>query len=71
MRVPNLENAARALSMSFGFQQPIVNKGHANDSLSLRPDLPGGSPLSLCEVSQLTGIFQFTSVQITKQPLYT
>jgi len=73
MRLPSLADAVRALSFSPRQQKPLGG-GH-DDSLSSlrleeRPELPGGTPISLCKASSPSDLFQVTSVELTKQPLY-
>ncbi|KAI0191646.1 hypothetical protein F4808DRAFT_443680 [Astrocystis sublimbata] len=58
--------------LSSGLQTPLtssLSKTQHHDSFS-RPELPGGSPFSLCDVSRPTDLFQIDSIEVTKQPVY-
>jgi hypothetical protein len=79
MRGPLLEIAARALSMPPWLQQKslsgggLPSSGLSSDTTALpfmADEVPGGTPLSFCEVSRSTDLFDITSVELTKQPLY-
>lgn len=63
MRTPMLVDATRALSVSSAIQQRLGGQ------LSFH-DLPGGTPFSLCPVSSSTDLFDTTSIELTKQPVY-
>jgi len=69
MQLPSVADAVRALSFSPGLQKYL---GGVSDSrlLKERPELPGGTPISLCKESSPNDIFRVTSVELTKQPLY-
>ena len=73
MRLPLLTDAVRALSFSPG-PQKIFGGSHREDVTTLRlaerPELPGGTPMSLCNESSPTDLFNVSSVQLSKQPLY-
>ncbi|KAI0521842.1 hypothetical protein F5B22DRAFT_643428 [Xylaria bambusicola] len=61
------------LTLSSGLQTPLgssPSKIHGNHHLFSRPELPGGSPFSLCDVSQPTDLFQIDSIELSKQPVY-
>lgn len=69
-----MPGAAKTLSSILGLQKTLFAE-HQSSKLSSNPDslkveLPGGSPLSLCEVSRPTDLFNITSVEVTKQPIY-
>jgi len=34
------------------------------------PEVPGGTPLSLCDISRETDLFQIGAVEMSKQPIY-
>ncbi|KAI5863771.1 hypothetical protein GGS23DRAFT_513425 [Durotheca rogersii] len=73
MRIPMLKDAAKALSLSPGLQKTLsggLSSGLSDALLSLKADIPGGSPFSFCEVSRSTDLFDITSVELTKQPVY-
>jgi hypothetical protein len=73
MRLPLLTDAVRALSFSPG-PQKVFSGSHRDDVTTLRlaerPELPGGTPMSLCSESSPTDLFNVSSVQLSKQPLY-
>lgn len=69
-----LQYAATAFPWSLSRQQqkldsilPLTQPPSISSDLD---ELPGGSPLSLCSVSRPTDLFQISSVELTKQPLY-
>lgn len=72
MRFAIGQNAARALSISPGFQRPLSNErqGEVSEKSLALKDLPGGTPMSLCPASKSTDLFNITSVEVTKQPIY-
>ncbi|CAJ2504237.1 Uu.00g116310.m01.CDS01 [Anthostomella pinea] len=73
MRIPGLEYTARALSLSTGSQRPLSDdpfRGVSDTRFLSRPELPGGTPLSLCEVSRPTDLYNITSVEVTQQPIH-
>jgi len=75
MRMPLLADVVRALSFSPGLQK-VLGGGHHNDvststsRLAERSELPGGTPISHCKESSPTDLFNVSSVELTKQPLY-
>ena len=69
MRIPTLQDAATFLSILPRLQKPLAG-GQTQLSLPPRPELPGGSPLSLCHESRPTDLFTFESVVLSKQPIY-
>lgn len=73
MRLLLLADAVTALSFSPRLQK-FLGGGHDNDAstsrLAERPELPGGTPMSLCRESGPTDLFNVTWVELTKQPLY-
>ncbi|KAH8165903.1 hypothetical protein CIB48_g2344 [Xylaria polymorpha] len=61
------------LTLSSGLQTSLSSsplQTHRSHHLFSRPELPGGSPFSLCDVSQPTDLFQVASIELTKQPIY-
>ncbi|KAH9904473.1 hypothetical protein F4778DRAFT_732605 [Xylariomycetidae sp. FL2044] len=74
MQLPLFHDILRALPVTWDFssQKPLTSSGLSDASPALLPypELPGGSPFSLCEVSRPTDLFNITSVEITKRPVY-
>ncbi|XXG98252.1 methylenetetrahydrofolate reductase (NAD(P)H) met13 [Hypoxylon texense] len=67
MRIPTLEDATRALSLSSLSSSPqkiLSGGGLPNDLssilLSPKAEIPGGSPFSFCEASRSTDLFAIT-----------
>lgn len=73
MRLLLLADAVTASSFSPRLQR-FLGGGHDNDAstsrLAERPELPGGSPMSLCKESSPTDLFNASWVELSKQPLY-
>ncbi|KAB5566683.1 hypothetical protein GE09DRAFT_1107834 [Coniochaeta sp. 2T2.1] len=71
MRIPVLESLARALS-SFPVFQKTLSGGVSPDEVSYAAaslkEVPGGTPLSFCEVSRSTDLFNISMVQIDQLP---
>ncbi|KAI2629984.1 hypothetical protein GGR54DRAFT_587226 [Hypoxylon sp. NC1633] len=73
MRVPTLHDAAKVLSIFPRFQKILGGgspSGPSDPALSSRAEIPGGSPFSFCDVSRSTDLFNITSVELTRQPVY-
>jgi len=69
MQLPNAHYVVQALMMTEGARQQLINTD-ASQSLSNNSFLPGGTPLKLCPASSSTDLFQITSAEVTKQPIY-
>ncbi|TGJ88662.1 hypothetical protein E0Z10_g9 [Xylaria hypoxylon] len=69
MRIEISRDATMALSLLPASQKPI-GSAVSKDSFSLRGDLPGGSPFSLCDVSRPTDLFNIRSIELTRQPVH-
>ena len=73
MRIPTLAGLVRTLGLSSTLQKTLggeIPYEQLGNPLSLDADIPGGSPLGFCDVSGSTDLFQISSVEITKQPVY-
>jgi hypothetical protein len=74
MRIPALTDVAHILSTFSIFQTLLPDDGIRNhisqELISEPPELPGGSPFSLCKASSSTDLFNISSVEITHQPIY-
>ncbi|KAI8631673.1 hypothetical protein F5Y19DRAFT_493544 [Xylariaceae sp. FL1651] len=73
-RLPLFEYTARILSISSDTQKVLssqTSSALSDNLLSLKADIPGGIPFSLCEISRSTDFFNIRSVELTKQPVYT
>lgn len=79
MRKPTLSDAARTFSLSSGLQKsqgdvfrglqkPLGDASYAK--WAERPELPGGSTLSLCKESLPTDIFNITSAELAWAPIH-
>ncbi|KAI0166657.1 hypothetical protein GGR57DRAFT_496918 [Xylariaceae sp. FL1272] len=60
---------ATALSVSSIFQHPM-SAAIPSELTSAAQELPGGSPFRLCDASGPMDLFDISSVQITKSPIY-
>ncbi|OIW28742.1 hypothetical protein CONLIGDRAFT_715213 [Coniochaeta ligniaria NRRL 30616] len=71
MWIPIFEGLVRAMSWVSALQQTL-SSGASNALPStprpLRAEIPGGSPLSFCDVSRPTDLFNITMVQLSQQP---
>lgn len=65
-----LAHAAAALAPAPGLQYPLSSGLGGGDLLAERPELPGGTPISLCKESSSTDLFNITSVELVRQPVY-
>jgi hypothetical protein len=67
--------AFAAVAFSFAPEmQRVLGDGHLSDvstsQLAENPELPGGSPMSLCKESSPSDLFKVSSVELSRQPLY-
>ena len=73
MRIPTLQQAGRFLSIFPTLQTPLAREAlhlQAQDSPPARPEIVGGSPLSLCHESGPGDLFALHSVVLSKQPVH-
>lgn len=69
MHIPFLAEATRVLSFSSALQKPIFGDKHPQVPNPSNAEIPDG-PFSFCEVSRPTDIFNITSFQLDRQPVY-
>jgi len=75
MRFPTMQDAARVSSFFTELQKPLGG-GLAREVSDPRflpamlPELPGGSPFSLCAESRPTDLFEIYTVILDTQPLH-
>ncbi|KAI6091244.1 hypothetical protein F4821DRAFT_198843 [Hypoxylon rubiginosum] len=71
MQIPTRKDFARALSFSPALQKPLGSGLKLSGTpLPSQAEIPGGSPFSFCEVSRSTDLFNISSVELTRQPVY-